>query len=324
MAETPSTPVAGDPVLVGIDVGGTTVKVAVVSQEGCVLDRRAIPTSAMESPEELDEAAHTIRGIVLDIARDPALVQAVGLAVPGVVSPAGELLMAPNVDVDLPGLMEALGGAFGVPVFPVNDANAAALGELWRGSGQGASDLVFITLGTGVGGGIVVGGDVVVGRGGAGEIGHLPVVEGGRPCGCGNHGCLEMYTSSRGLVITYRQLCDEAGQEGVTLDHDAHALPIFEAARAGDAVALRAVAIYGETLGRALATLACVLDPEVLVIGGGMSAALDLFGPHLQRAFEATAIPTCRAIPIREATLGNLAGMVGAAYHARRSLGARV
>lgn len=308
------------PYLVGIDVGGTTVKVALVTLDGDVVDFSAVRTESMQTPEELAAAAERVRAMAQGFAGDGARIAAVGLALPGVVTPEDKLLLAPNVQVNLDGLVEALAAAFGVPVYPMNDANAAALGELWRGSGQGARNLVFVTLGTGVGGGIVIDGNVVAGRGGTGEIGHLPVEPDGLLCGCGNRGCLEMYTSARGLVHLYREACARRGQEPVALEHHAHSLPIFEAARAGDEVALEALAEYSGYLGRALAMIACTLDPDAFVVGGGMSAAFDLFGPLVADAYERTVIRTCRDIPIRAASLGNLAGMVGAAYHgARRS-----
>lgn len=206
----------------------------------------------------------------------------------------------------------------GVKVYPVNDANAAALGEMWKGAGEGARNLVFVTLGTGVGGGMVFDGAVAVGRsGGAGEIGHIVVEPGGRQCNCGQQGCLEMYTSSRGLVYLYRAACEAAGEDPVPLEHDAHALPIFDAARTGDPVAQAAISQYSGYLGRALGMLACALDPEAFVIGGGISAAFDLFGPELLEAYRAATLPTCADTPIVEATMGNLAGMVGAACHAK-------
>lgn len=304
----------GRPVLVGIDVGGTTVKVAVTTLDGEVIDHDAVTTESMVTPDELARAAAAVKAIV-DAAAGGAKVEACGLALPGVVRPSGELAMAPNVDVDLAGLVDALSEALGVPVHPINDANAAALGELWKGAGIGARNLVFVTLGTGVGGGIVIDGQVLVGRGSTGEIGHIQVEPNGLACGCGSHGCLEMYASSRGIVGLYRAACERLGEEPVALDHDAHAQPIFEAAREGDEAAAAAVDEFCRYLARGLANLACTLDPDAFVIGGGMAAAFDLFGPRLVEAYREASIVPCRDTPVVEASLGNLAGMVGAARH---------
>lgn len=304
--------------LVGIDVGGTTVKVALVTLDGVVQARDAVRTKSMRTGEEVLEAAKQVQALVAENLKPQQQVVAVGLALPGVVTAEDILLMAPNVDVDLEGLILALERVMGVKVYPVNDANAAALGEMWKGAGEGARNLVFVTLGTGVGGGMVFDGAVAVGRnGGAGEIGHIVVEPGGRQCNCGQRGCLEMYTSSRGLVYLYRAACEAAGEDPVPLEHDAHALPIVDAARTGDPVAQGAISQYSAYLGRALGMLACALDPEAFVIGGGMSAAFDLFGPELVAAYQAATLPTCADTPIVEATMGNLAGMVGAAYHAK-------
>lgn len=314
----PEAPQAAERLLVGIDVGGTTVKVALVTLDGVVLARDAVRTKSMRTSEEVRAAAQQVKDIVAENLKPGQSVAAVGLALPGVVTQEDALLMAPNIDVDLEGLILALEHIMEVHVYPVNDANAAALGEMWKGAGEGVRNLVFVTLGTGVGGGMVFDGSVAVGRkGGAGEIGHIVVEPGGRLCNCGQHGCLEMYTSARGLVYLYRQACEEAGVEPVALEHDAHSLPIFDAARTGDPVARAAISRYSTYLGRALGMLACALDPEAFVIGGGMSAAFDLFGPELVEAYQAATLATCADTPIVEATMGNLAGMVGAAYHAK-------
>lgn len=310
--------------LVGIDVGGTTVKVALVSQEGEVIANDAVRTESMKTPEEVAAAAQAIKAIADAAKAEGDRVAAVGLAVPGVVSPDDELLLSPNITLDLGALVEKLKDVFGVGVYPVNDANAAALGELWQGAGSGDS-LVFVTLGTGVGGGVVVGGKVIVGgKGSAGEIGHLTIEPDGRLCGCGRGGCLEMYASSRGVVLSYRDECEKSGAEPVELEHDAHALPIFDAARNGSPEAVAAVDRMGRALGQAMATIACVVDPAAFVIGGGMSPAFDLFGPALMDEYRKDVISACADTPIVVAELGNLAGMLGSAYHAANRAGLAV
>ncbi len=301
--------------LVGIDIGGTTVKAALISMEGEIISQTAVRTGIMQSEDELAKVAQSILAVAGD---DVDRVADVGLAVPGVVSPEDKLTNAPNISLDLEGLMDELAKVFpGCGIWPVNDANAAALGELWKGAGAGSKNLVFITLGTGVGCGIVIDGKIVVGAHGAGgELGHTNVVEDGRQCNCGLKGCLEMYASSRGLVLNYKEHCASLGVEPVKLDHEAHALPIFEAARNGDAAATAAVADLAHYLARALSNVAMTIDPGVFVIGGGMSGAFDLFGPYLREHYVEWSIPACQNTQILPASLGNDAGALGAAYQA--------
>ena len=305
----------GKDLLVGIDIGGTTVKAALISLQGEILSQTAVRTEHMTTEEEIAKVAHAIGSVAGD---DIDRVRDVGLAIPGVVSPDDRLIQAPNIALDLPGLMEELKNVFpGAGVWPINDANAAALGELWKGAGTGTSSLVFVTLGTGVGAGVVVDGKIVVGIDGmAGELGHFNVEPDGRQCNCGLKGCLEMYASSRGLVYLYKKHCEKQGVEPVPLEHEAHALPIFEAARKGDAPANAAVADMATYLARALAGVAVTVNPGAFVIGGGMSGAFDLFGPLLREEFVARVMPAGRGTPIVPATLGNDAGALGAAYQA--------
>jgi glucokinase len=298
----------------GIDVGGTTIKAALIGDDASVGRRTTIRTGTMTSREAVGPVVDALVDLVgrNDIA-------SCGLAVPGVVNARGELVMAPNIDLDLPLLVEGLKAALDVPVVCVNDANAAALGELWGGSGKAYDSVVFLTLGTGVGAGVVVDGKLVVGRGGmTGECGHINVVEeGGRLCGCGRTGCLESYASAPGLVKTYLELCEAHGVEPVALEHAGHALPVIEAARAGDPVAVEAVGSMAKMLGRAMAAIAVVLGPEAFILGGGVSGGFDVFEAPLLEAYRTYVIPAGADIPVVVAELGNDAGIVGAAYFAK-------
>lgn len=311
----------------GIDVGGTAVKAILLNDRGERVARQSFPTGALDDSSACERLA-------LDLAsmagrRAPA---GIGLALPGVVRD-GSMAMIPNLSLDLPLLVGSLSAAFpAARVTCLNDANAAALGELHDGAARGLSSFVFVTLGTGVGSGLVVGGRLVAGHhGAAGEIGHLKVAAGGRPCGCGGRGCLERYASALGLVQTYREAraslpgnLDAAGGGPGPLGpgpaHDTDALAVFDAYEAGtDPFATQAVLSFADALGKGLAQAACLLDPQAFVLGGGMSASAALYLDRVRESYRLASIPPCRDIEIRIASLGNDAGALGAAHHARVS-----
>ncbi|MCI1666333.1 MAG: ROK family protein [Atopobiaceae bacterium] len=321
--------------LVGIDVGGTSIKVGVFTMDGDELDHESIPTEHIDSDEAFDAIAGSIVVLVAkaaesthasaianapEVASVPFAVRGVGLAVPGVVDAAGHLLMTPNITLDLDGLMAALRRAFpSAVVVPLNDANAAALGELWKGAGGGVENLVLVTLGTGVGAGVVIDCNVLAGaHGGAGEVGHVCVnPDETATCGCGRHGCLEQYASAQGIVRLYQAECARTGQQPVPIAHATDSLAVFDAVKAGDPCARAAVDAAADYLAHALASVACVVDPEVFVIGGGVSGGFDLFGDTLRERYRRYAISAEADTPIVVATLGNRAGRVGAAFQAR-------
>jgi glucokinase len=248
----------------------------------------------------------------------------VGLAVPGIV--AESVGLTPNVNADWPLFIESLQRAFPkVRVRFLNDANAAALGEMWMGAGENAESALLVTLGSGVGSGFVVDGRVVSGgHGAAGEIGHMTVVPGGRPCKCGRAGCVEQYASARGVVQTYREYVASGqyteGGLGLVPEHDADTLTVFKAARAGDPCARRAFAIMADKLGFALAQVACVIDPAVILLGGGLSSGADVYLDDLKKAFDLYSLQACRGTDIRCASLLGDAGIFGAARYAMDSV----
>ena len=195
-----------------------------------------------------------------------------------------------------------------------NDANVAALGEMWQGGGKGYSDLVMVTLGTGVGGGIIIDSKIIAGYHGAGgEIGHACVNHNEvRPCNCGNHGCLEQYSSATGVVRCMKKLLDENPDTPCTLrGTEFAAKDVFDAARNGDALAAREVDEMTDTLGMALATIAATVDPEMFMVGGGVSRAGDVLFAPLREHFKVYAFKSCRETPIVPAILGNDAGIYG-------------
>ena len=301
---------------VGIDVGGTTVKEGLVNRNGEVLSKLSVPT-----PPLIDKAGYAavIDGIknLLDAQDGDVALKGIGLAVPCPVPDDGNVKLIANASLDLPGLGAALEAAFeGAAVAFVNDANAAALGEMWRGSALGHRSMALVTLGTGIGAGVVIDGKVIGGANGAGgEVGHTcvnPAEE--RVCGCGRRGCLEQYASASGVVNSYKMECEKRGTQPVELSGPSDSKSVFDAYQAGDEAAAAAVDIMVEYLGLALANLACTVDPEAIVLGGGLSAAGDLFLDKLVERFKYYTLSVCADTPIEIASLGNDAGLIGAAY----------
>lgn len=249
-------------------------------------------------------------------------IRAIGIGAPGVIYvEKGIVVKSPNFpDWNDFGLKQEIESALNIPVFIENDANAAALGEQWLGAGRGARSMILITLGTGVGGGIVLDGKIWHGADGmAGEIGHITIIPEGRRCSCGNRGCLEMYASARGIVQSYREGLDKASAPSDDPRRAYTSEEIFRAAKDGDGLAIHIMKDMGRYLGIGVASLINIFNPEMIVIGGGVMDAWSLFSSTLglevrQRAFE---VPAKRAA-ILPAGLGADAGIVGAAAAALR------
>lgn len=310
-------------VTIGVDVGGTKIAAGVVDDAGRIVQKVRIstPTAAAESVED---------GIVEAVLQLQARydVAAVGVAAPGFVDAQRTTLrFTPNLPMlDRP-LQAILQPRVGRPVVVENDASAAAWGEYRFGGGRGVADVVLLAVGTGLGGGIVLDGRLLRGAFGvAGEFGHVRIVPGGLPCGCGNRGCWEQYTSGRALIRQARALVRSNPQRAVRLlelsggDVDAiSGLMITKAAREGDPASVDLLAELGRWLGEGIADIADVLDPAVVVVGGGVSEAGDLLLEPARQAFAASlSAGTHRPhLMIRAAELGNDAGLIGAADLAR-------
>ncbi|MDE7207927.1 MAG: ROK family protein, partial [Lachnospiraceae bacterium] len=226
---------------------------------------------------------------------------------------------AVNLGWDVMNINEVLGGLLGLPVKAANDANVAALGEMWCGGGKGCKDLVLATLGTGVGGGIIVNEKIVTGsKGAGGEIGHMHIVD-GEPdmCGCGNHGCLEQYASATGIVRLAKRKLASSKEESVlrpVLEKDRlSAKAVFDAVKDGDKVACEIAEEFGMYLGKGFAAIAAVVNPEVFVLGGGVSKAGEVLCGYVSKYYEKYAFHGCKNAGFRLATLGNDAGIFGAA-----------
>ena len=305
--------------VLGIDIGGTSIKAGLFSVEGKLLATETIPTGKLEGEAAFGEVTTGLLRLVTSEGREASDVRAVGLDVPGPVDDQGRIGMLANITLDADGLKDAILRTFpGAALAFINDANAAALGELWQGSAKDVSSFVMVTLGTGVGGGVVCGGRLVSGAFGAGgEIGHITVREGEeRVCGCGRRGCLEQYASAKGIVYLYRKECEDRGVEGVAVAHETDTLAVFKACRAGDEAAAAAIDTMVDRLGYALAQISCVVDPECFLVGGGVAGGFDLFGEKLQDAFRGHCLKPSAGAEIRACSLGNEAGMYGAAYSA--------
>ena len=275
--------------------------------------------------QDTNETAHrllkrfrSLQGVLQASPEELEQVEGVGIGVPG---PVLDSSIVPIVCANLGGwgnrnvsieLSELLGG---IRVLVGNDANVAALGEIWMGAAQGCRSAVMVTLGTGVGGGVIVNGKVIDGAHGAGgEIGHITV----NPhetavCGCGKRGCLEQYSSATGVVRCMKKLLDANPDTACTLrGRDFEAKDVFDAARAGDALAAREVDEMASTLGMALANIAATTDPEMFMIGGGVARAGEILFNPLVRHYKEYAFQSCKETPIKAASLGNDAGIYGA------------
>ena len=300
---------------IGVDVGGTSVKLGLFDEEGDLLGKTSVPTPSLACGEGHAAVISGIEQLMAGVQQPMLFVRGIGLAVPCPVPASGVITMAANIEIDAPALKEAL--EVRCPhalVRYVNDANAATMGEVWRGSAQGHRSMVMVTIGTGLGGGGVVNGDVIDGAFGAGgEIGHITVDRHETAtCGCGKHGCLEQYSSATGVVRCMKKLLDENPDTPCTLrGTEFAAKDVFDAARNGDALAAREVDEMTDTLGMALATIAATADPEMFMVGGGVSRAGEVLFAPLREHFKVYAFKSCRETPIVPAILGNDAGIYG-------------
>lgn len=300
----------------GVDIGGTTVKMGLFEDSGEVLDKWEIVTRTEEEGKAiLSDIAASIKEKLDARKIDEADVLGVGVGVPAPVTEAGVVNGSANLGWNYKEVKKELEALTGFTAQIGNDANVAALGEMWKGGGAGQKNMIMVTLGTGVGGGVIVGGKVIIGEHGAGgEIGHLCVnYEETESCGCGNHGCLEQYASATGIVrIAKKKLASETRKTMLQKD-DVSAKDVFDAVKAGDEVADEIAQEFGRYLGHALANLAVVADPSVFVIGGGVSKAGEVLIPYIQKPYKEHAFFANKEVEFKLATLANDAGICGAA-----------
>ena len=301
---------------IGVDLGGTTVKIAYFDELGNMLDKWEIPTVTAGGGEQIlpDIAASILAYLDKNnIAREDIL--GVGIGVPGPVNNAGVVNRCINLGWGVFNIHETLGKLTGFRVVAGNDATVAALGECWKGGGAGSENVVFVTLGTGVGGGIVIGGKVVNGvHGAGGEIGHMVLNRDEKDaCNCGKHGCVEQYCSATGIVRVAKQFmaaCDTPSSlraiETLTCKD------VFDAAKANDTLATEVLEQVYAYMGEFLANICNVVDPDVVVLGGGVSKAGAPLLDGAKRHFDKWVFHGAKDVRFELATLGNDAGAYGA------------
>lgn len=299
----------------GVDVGGTTIKMGFFETSGALLDKWEIKTNKENNGAAiLSDIAKAVDNKLAQEGISKSEVQGIGIGVPGPVRSDGVVNVCVNLGWGVIDVAAELGNLTGLPIKVGNDANVAALGEMWQGGAKGCKDVIVVTLGTGVGGGIIVDGKIVAGHDGAGgEIGHITVnndeIE---PCNCGQYGCLEQYTSATGIVrMAKRKLAKSSAETSLRSFKELTAKDIFDEAKAGDAIAGELVDEVGSILGAALSNMACVVNPEIIVIGGGVSKAGSILIDTIQKHFVETAFHACRNTKFALASLGNDAGIYG-------------
>ena len=300
----------------GVDLGGTTVKIAYFDEQGTMLAKWEIPTVTADGGKQiLPDIAASIRQYMEQNAVDSADVIGVGIGVPGPVNSKGVVNKCVNLGWGVFNIAEELGKLVGFPVKAGNDANVAALGEFWKGGGQGCDNMIFVTLGTGVGGGIVVEGQLLHGAHGAGgEIGHLVLHrDETEKCGCGKTGCVEQYCSATGIVrMAKKALAGFEGASKLSACEPLTCKDIFDLGKAGDELALKVLDQYFAYLGEFLGNICNVVNPEAVVLGGGVSKAGQVLLDGTRPYFEKAVFHAARSVRFELASLGNDAGAYGA------------
>ena len=310
--------------IIGIDLGGTSIKFAILTQEGQIQEKWSIKTNI------LDEGSHIVDDMIESILHRLDLLQltaehflGIGMGSPGVVDrEKGTVIGAYNLNwKTMQPVKEKIEKATGIPFFIDNDANVAALGERWMGAGENQPDVVFMTLGTGVGGGIVAEGKLLHGvAGAAGELGHITVdFDQPIPCTCGKKGCLETVASATGIVNLTRRYADEYAGDAelkklIDNGEEVTAKTVFDLAKEEDELALIVYRNFSRYLGIASANIGSILNPSTIVIGGGVSAAGPFLLEGIQKVYDENTFPQVRtSTKLALATLGNDAGVIGAA-----------
>lgn len=300
----------------GVDLGGTTVKMGLFRFDGELVEKWEIKTRTENGGENiLPDIAASIKEKMESHDIENEKVLGVGLGIPAPVSADGVVKATANLGWGYKEVRHELEELLKIEVKVGNDANVAALGEMWRGGGEGYKNLIMVTLGTGVGGGIIFNGHMVVGaHGSAGEIGHICVnYDETIQCGCGNRGCLEQYASATGITRLAKERLAASNDETVLRGQDMNAKVVFDAVKENDKVGVEIAEEFGRYLGHALANLAAAFDPDIFVIGGGVSKAGEILLDYVSKPFMERALFTNKDCKFALATLGNDAGIYGAA-----------
>jgi glucokinase len=302
----------------GIDIGGTSIKCGVFDLEGTILEKWEIRTRTEDKGVHiLPDIAETIFTKISERGIGKEEILGIGVGVPGPVNEEGELPTgAVNLHWKYKHLVKELHEMTGLQVKAGNDANVAALGEMFKGGGAGHADVILVTLGTGVGGGIIVNGQIVTGAHGAGgEIGHVRVErQETEACNCGNYGCLEQVASATGIVRLAKRILEASDTPSVLRSYETlSAKSVFDAVKAKDAAAMKVAEEFGYYLGSALSIFAGVVDPQIFVIGGGVSKAGTVILDYVRKYYKKYAFAACKETEFALAMLGNDAGIYGAA-----------
>ena len=300
----------------GVDIGGTTVKLGFFDREGTLLDKWEIPTRTEDDgcnilPDVADSISEKLKEKEVAIED----VAGIGVGAPGPIDGEGVVHRAVNLGWGVFSIKKTLEDILHLPVMAGNDANVAALGEMWKGGGRGSRDLIMVTLGTGVGGGIITDGRILTGVCGAGgEIGHVHVEDAEtESCNCGNYGCLEQYTSATGITRLANRKLAGCDKESVLRGGEVSAKTVFDAVKQKDALAMEVAEEFGKYLGDGLAVIASVINPDTIVIGGGVSKAGEILMDYIRPHYEKNVFHGSREVKFALATLGNDAGIYGSA-----------
>ena len=300
----------------GIDLGGTTVKLAYFDENGTMLHKWEIPTNTAEGGSQiLPDIAKAVEGYLGENNIPRESIIGLGIGVPGPVDVNGTVNKCGNLGWGRFNISREMERLTGFPVQAGNDANVAAMGEFWKGGGQGCRNMVLATLGTGVGGGIVVEGKLLCGSQGAGgEIGHMTINRDETvPCNCGKYGCVEQYCSATGIVRTAKEhLASNPADSQLRALEEITCKDIFDAGKAGDTLANEILQMYYARLGEFLGNLCCLLNPEVVVLGGGVTKAGQVLLDGVEPYFRKNTFHACDNAKIVLASLGNAAGAYGA------------
>lgn len=300
----------------GVDIGGTTVKIGLFTTEGELLEKWEIKTRTENHGEAiLPDVAESLQNKMQEKNIRKSEVDGIGIGIPAPVMEDGVVQKTANLGWGYKEVTREMKELTGIPVAAGNDANMAALGEMWLGAGKGQKNMIMVTLGTGVGGGIIVNGKPLAGSHGAGgEIGHFCVnEEETETCGCGNTGCLEQYASATGISRLARRRLERDDSPSSLRGSEISAKAVFDALKEGDAVAKEIVEEFGSYLGHALAAIAVITDPSMIVIGGGVSKAGEILLEYVEKYFHEKAFFANQDTRFVLAQLGNDAGICGAA-----------
>ncbi|TCS81779.1 ROK family glucokinase [Tepidibacillus fermentans] len=309
-------------IYIGIDLGGTTIKMGLISDKGELLEQLEIPTRTKEGYQTIiEDIVQHSKKLVSETGFEWENVKGMGIGIPGLLDiESGIVRMAPNLHwTDIP-IKQILEEKLQILVQIENDGNIAALGETWMGAGKGYKHVVMATIGTGIGAGIIVNGQILHGKSGmAAELGHIPISDKGIVCGCGNVGCLETVSSATGIIRMAQEVVKNRKNSLLTERFEGKldqitAKSVFDAAKEKDKEAVAIVEEAAHLLGKALATVANLFDPEIIIIGGGVSkAGVILFDPIREAFYQYGLKNIVKNVQVVPATLGNTAGMIGAA-----------